>query len=157
MDAFYEEDERILGHAADSYHRIDIRQSSRRLVVRHRERIIADTKRPIVLYESGFAPRWYVTRADIDESTLTPVEHQTFCPYKGLCSYYDIGDAHLAAWSYRDAYAQVGRISDLVSFEPDIISVQLDGTQLRLAPGQTVIPHGPDRDLDVPATRGTQL
>ena len=27
MDAFYEEDERILGHAADPYHRIDIRHS----------------------------------------------------------------------------------------------------------------------------------
>ena len=57
MDAFYEEDERILGHAADSYHRIDIRQTSRSLVVRHRDRIIADTRRPLVLYESGFAPR----------------------------------------------------------------------------------------------------
>jgi uncharacterized protein (DUF427 family) len=150
MDAFYEEDERIVGHAADSYHRIDIRQSSRSLVVRDRDRMIADTKRPVVLYESGFAPRWYVLRADIDESALAPVEHQTFCPYKGLCSYYDIGDARLAAWSYREAYAQVGRISDLISFEPDLVSVQLDGTKLRLEPGQTVIPHGPDRDLDVP-------
>ena len=27
MDAFYEEDERILGHAADPYHRIDIRRA----------------------------------------------------------------------------------------------------------------------------------
>src|SRR6201982_2267679 len=149
MEAFYEEDERILGHAADSYHRIDIRRASRNLVVSHRDRIIADTKRPVVLYESGFAPRWYVARADVDESALTPVEHQTFCPYKGLCSYYDIGDARLAAWSYRDAYAQVGRISDLVSFEPDMVSVQLDGIQLRLEPGQTVIPHGPDRGLTV--------
>jgi len=86
---------------------------------------------------------------EIDESALTPVKHQTFCPYKGLCSYYDIGDAHLAAWSYPDAYSQVGRISNLVSFEPDIVSVQLDGIQLRLEPGQTVIPHGADRDLDV--------
>jgi uncharacterized protein (DUF427 family) len=60
MDAFYEEDERIAGHAADSYHRIDIRQTSRHLVVRHRDRTIADTMRPLVLYESGFAPRWYV-------------------------------------------------------------------------------------------------
>jgi Domain of unknown function (DUF427) len=77
------------------------------------------------------------------------VERQTFCPYKGLCSYYDIGEARLAAWSYRKAYAQVGRISDLVSFEPDIVSVHLDGTQPHLEPGQTVIPHGPDRDLDV--------
>jgi hypothetical protein len=32
MDAFYE-DERIMAHAADSYHRIDIRQASRSLVV----------------------------------------------------------------------------------------------------------------------------
>jgi uncharacterized protein (DUF427 family) len=86
MDAFYEEDERILGHAADSYHRIDIRQSSRKLVVRDNDRIIADTGRPLVLYESGFAPRWYVLRADIDESLLTPVDQQTFCPYKGCAA-----------------------------------------------------------------------
>jgi len=147
MDAFYEEDERVLGHAADSYHRIDIRQTSRKIVVRYRDRIIADTERPLVLYESGFAPRWYVPRGDVHESALTLVKQQTFCPYKGLCSYYDIGDAHLAVWSYREAYPEVARISDLVSFEPDIVSVQLDGKQLRLAPGQTVIPHGPDRDL----------
>ena len=149
MDAFFEEDERILGHAADSYHRIDIRQTSRGLVVRHKDRIIADTKRPLVLYESGFAPRWYVSRADVDESALTPVEHQTFCPYKGLCSYYNIGDARLAVWSYREAYTEVSRISDLVSFEPDIVSVHLDGKQLQLASGQTVIPHGPDRELTI--------
>jgi uncharacterized protein (DUF427 family) len=123
--------------------------TSRSLVVRHHDRTIADTKRPLVLYESGFAPRWYVARADIDESALTAVEHQTFCPYKGLCSYYDIGDARLAAWSYREAYPGVGRISDLVSFEPDIVFVQLDGSQLRLEPGQTVFPHGPDRELTV--------
>src|SRR5215471_19358716 len=89
MDAFYEEDERILGHAADNYHRIAIRQTSRWIAARHNDRIIADTKRPLVLYESGFAPRWYVPRADVDESALSPVEKQTFCPYKGLCSYYD--------------------------------------------------------------------
>ena len=153
MDAFYEEDERILGHAADSYHRIDIRQASRNLVVRHQDRVVADTKRPIVLYESGFAPRWYVPRADIDESALTLVKHQTFCPYKGLCSYYDTSDARLAAWSYREAYPEVRRISGFVSFEPDIVSVQLDGKQLRLEPGQTVVPHGPDRELTVAEAR----
>lgn len=153
MDAFYEEDERIMGHAADSYHRIDTRQASRNLVIRHHDRVIADTKRPIVLYESGFAPRWYVPHADIDDSALTFVEHQTFCPYKGVCSYYDIGDAHLAAWSYREPFSEVRRISGLVSFEPDIVSVKLDGRQLHLEPGQTVIPHGPDRELTVVETR----
>src|SRR6202522_1680496 len=149
MDAFYEEDERIAGHAADSYHRIDIRQSSRRLVVSHQDRTIADTTRPLVLFESGFAPRWYVQRADVDESALTPVKLQTFCPYKGLCSYYSIGEARQAAWSYTDAYTEVRRISNCVSFEPDIVSVHLDGVELHLESGQTVVPHGPDRDLTV--------
>jgi uncharacterized protein (DUF427 family) len=149
MDAFYEEDERIVGHAADSYHRIDIRQAARRLVVRSGEKIVAETTRPVVLYESGFAPRWYVPREDIGESALTPVDTQTFCPYKGVCSYYDIGGAHRAAWSYREAYTGVARVSDLVSFEPDKVTVELDGQQLRLEPGQTVIPHGVDRDLTV--------
>jgi uncharacterized protein (DUF427 family) len=97
MDAFYEEDERILGHASDPYHRIDIRQTSRHLVVRAGDEVVADTQRPLVLYESGFAPRWYVPRADVAEEHLTPVSRQTFCPYKGLCDYYDIGGAGRAA------------------------------------------------------------
>ena len=151
MDAFYEEDERIVGHAADSYHRIDIRQTSRRLLVRCGERLVADSTRPLVLYESGFAPRWYVPRADIEEALLTPVEGQTFCPYKGLASYYDIGDAHRAAWSYENAWTEVARISGLVSFEPDKVEVSLDGARLTLEPGQSVISHGVDRDLAVEA------
>ena len=147
MDAFYEEDERIVGHAADAYHRIDIRQTSRHLVVRDGDRVIADTTRPLVLYESGFAPRWYVPRADLDQSALVPAEGQTFCPYKGLCSYYDVGDAHRAAWSYGDAWTEVRRVSGLISFEPDKIEVSLDGRRLRLEPGQSVVSHGVDRDL----------
>lgn len=62
-------------------------------------------------------------------------------------SYYDIADAHRAAWSYQDAWTEVQRISGLISFEPDKVEVHLDGTRLCLEPGQTVIPHGPDRDL----------
>ncbi|MFF3462496.1 DUF427 domain-containing protein [Streptomyces sp. NPDC002619] len=148
MDAFYEEDERILGHAADPYHRIDIRETSRTLEVRLGDTVVARSEHPVVLYESGFAPRWYVPRADIDEARLKPVEGQTFCPYKGLCDYYDIGDAHRAAWSYRAAYREVGRIGDLVSFEPDEIEVHLDGKRLELEPGQRVVAHGVDRGLD---------
>ena len=148
MDAFYEENERVVGHAADAYHRIDIRSTSRHLVVRDGEQVIADTKHPLALYESGFAPRWYVPREDIDEAFLKLVELQTFCPYKGICSYYDIGGHPRAAWSYINAWPEVGRVTNLVSFEPDKIDVYLDGKQLQLEPGQTVLPHGVDRGLD---------
>jgi uncharacterized protein (DUF427 family) len=149
MDAFYEEDERIVGHAADAYHRIDIRQSSRHLVVKDGARIIVDTRRPIALFESGFAPRWYVPRQDVDETALIAVEGQTFCPYKGVCSYYDVGGKKKAAWSYRRSWPEVARISDFVSFEPDIVDVFIDDKKLALEPGQTVLPHGIDRGLDV--------
>jgi len=148
MDGFYEEDERIVGHAADQYHRNDIRQSSRHLVVKDGTRIVADTKRPLVLYESGFAPRWYVPRQDIDQSALVPVEGQTFCPYKGLASYYDIGERKRAAWSYLQAWPEVARVSNFVSFEPDVIDVFLDDEKLSLEAGQGVKEHGIDRSLD---------
>lgn len=148
MDAFYEEDERIVGHAADFYHRIDIRSTSRHLVVRDGDRVIADSLRPMAVYESGFAPRWYVPRDDVDETALRLVDGQTFCPYKGLASYFDIGDHPRAAWSYPNAWTEVLRVRNYVSFEPDKIDVHLDGTQLRLEPGQSVIAHGVDRGLD---------
>jgi hypothetical protein len=57
---------------------------------------------------------------------------------------------------YEDAWTEVQRVSGLVSFEPDKLEVHLDGTRLRLEPGQTVIPHGVDRELtpDEIASRG---
>ena len=157
MDAFYEEDERILGHAADPYHRIDIRRGSRHLVVRDGERDIADTQGPLVLYESGFAPRWYVPRADIVANALEPVEEQTFCPYKGVASYYNVGDARNAAWSYRAPFKEVDRITELVSFYPEKLSITIDGEKLEPVSGQTVVPHGPDRNLAVDEVGGIHL
>jgi uncharacterized protein (DUF427 family) len=144
MDAFYEEDERIIGHASDSYHRIDIRQTSRHLVVRHDDHIVADSTAPLALYESGFAPR-----ADVKDSALTSIEGQTFCPYKGLASYFEIDGIRGAAWCYDDPWPEVKRISGMISFEPDKVDVTLDDVQLHLEAGQTVIAHGVDRDLSV--------
>ena len=149
MDGFYEEDERILGHASDPYHRIDIRRTSRHLVVRAGDRVIADTTRPLVLYESGFAPRWYVPRSDVILDALTAVELQTFCPYKGIASYYDIGETRHAAWSYRAPFDDMAAIGDLVSFEPDRVDITLDGERLEPQPGQSVTAHGIDRDLTI--------
>src|SRR5262249_61814920 len=111
-----------------------------------------DPTRARALYESGFAPRWYVPRDDVDETALTPAEGQTFCPYKGICSYYDIGEARQAAWTYESAFEEVKRISNFVSFEPDRLLIHLDGKQLILEPGQDVISHGVDRNLTVEET-----
>jgi uncharacterized protein (DUF427 family) len=37
----------IAGYAADGYHRIDVRQTSRHLVVRSCDRFVADSRRPL--------------------------------------------------------------------------------------------------------------
>jgi uncharacterized protein (DUF427 family) len=100
MDGFYEDDDRILGHAADPSHRSDIRRTSRRLAVRAGDRVVADTSNPLVLYESGLAPRWYVPRADVVAEALTP-----------------------PAWSYRAPLPETAAIAELVSFEPDKVAV----------------------------------
>jgi uncharacterized protein (DUF427 family) len=157
MDAFYEEDERILGHAADPYHRIDVRRTSRHLVVEKDRSVVADTHAPLVLYESGFAPRWYVPRGDVAAEALHPVEGQTFCPYKGLASYYDVGEARNAAWSYRAPFEEVARIAELVSFYPEKLTITIDGEKLEPATGQNVLAHGPDRNLSVDEVGGIQL
>jgi uncharacterized protein (DUF427 family) len=156
MDGFYEEAERIVGHAADLYHRIDIRQSARRLGVSSPEAGLVNTDRAIVLYESGFAPRWYVPRGDINDSLLIPVQRETFCPYKGICSYYDVAGVRQAAWAYLQPYQEVDRIDGYVSFEPDKLEVTIDGQRLDPEPGQHVIPHGPDRSLTTDEARSEE-
>ncbi len=147
MDGFYEEDERIIGHAADAYHRIDIRQSARHVTVSSQGTQLIETHRAVVLYESGFAPRWYVPRGDIADGLLTPVERTTFCPYKGICSYYDIDGTHRAGWAYLEPYHEVSRIDGYVSFEPDKLEVSINGQRLEPQRGQHVLAHGPDRNL----------
>ncbi len=142
MDAFYEEDERIVGHAADPYHRIDLRGNSRHLVVRDGDQVVADTHSPLVLFVAD---------------ALRPLEGQTFCPYKGLASYYDAGDVRSAACSYRAPIEEVTRIADLLSFYPEKVTVTIDGEKLEPVPGQEVVAHGPDRNLSVDEMGGIQL
>lgn len=85
----------------------------------------------------------------MDESALTSVEGQTFCPYEGLASDYDFGGAHRAAWSYEDAWPEAEQVSGMVSFEPDEVEVYLADVRMRLEPGQNVVSHGVDRNFDL--------
>ena len=97
-----------------------------------------------------------VPRADVVADALGLVEGQTFCPYKGIASYYDVGDSRNAAWSYRAPTEGMARIAGLVSFEPDKVTITIDGERLDPVPGQTVSAHGPDRNLSVDEAGGIQ-
>jgi uncharacterized protein (DUF427 family) len=99
-------------------------------------------------FEVKVAQREASHNDDVSVGELKGVDGQTFCPYKGLASYYDVCTRRRAAWSYVNAWSEVARINNLVSFEPDKIDVYLDDEQLHLEPGQTVVAHGVDRGLD---------
>ena len=150
MDAFYEEDDRILGHAADPYHRIDIRHTSRRLVVRAGERVVADTTQPRrALRVRLRATLVRAARRRRRRRAVAERRCRRSARTKGIASYYDIDGARNAAWSYRAPLDEMAAIGDLVSFEPDRVEVTLDGRRLELEPGQNVVSHGIDRNLDI--------
>lgn len=53
MDRWFDEDDPIYAHPRDPYHRVDVRSSSRHIVVRHRGRVVAESTRPKLLFETG--------------------------------------------------------------------------------------------------------
>jgi len=153
MDAFYEEDEPILGHAADPYHRVDIRSSRRRLTVTLGGEPVADTRAPLAVFETGFAPRWYVPRRDVATGVLHDNPLRTMCPYKGVARYFDVvaggRRAAGAAWSYPEALPESARLAGYVCFDPGQLEMTLEGERLRPAAHQRVVTAGTDRSLAV--------
>ncbi len=157
MDAFYEEDEPIFGHAADPYHRVDVRASSRHLTVRLGGQVVADTRAPLAVFETGFVARWYLPRRHVAADALRDDPTRTMCPYKGVAHYYEVvvGDDRVAggAWSYPEALPESARLRGYVSFNPGLLEMEVDGERLVAAEHQQVIPAGADRDLTARASR----
>lgn len=83
MDAWIEEDEPILGHPRDPYHRVDVRQGSDHVRVLAGGEILADTARPKLLFETGLPTRWYIPSQDVRTGLLIESDTTTVCPYKG--------------------------------------------------------------------------
>lgn len=104
---------------------------------------IAQSDGVVILHEPGRYPVAYFPKADIADGVLGSSERTTGHPELGRTAWYVVR----AAWSYRDAYREVDRIDDAISFEPDKVTVTIDGERLELAPGQRVVAHGPDRGL----------
>ncbi|CAN5444433.1 hypothetical protein BH23ACT9_BH23ACT9_34580 [soil metagenome] len=71
MDAWFDEDEQVHGHLRDPYHRVDTRRSSRRVVVRCGEEVLAESSRPMVVSETGLPNRFYLPAADVRTELLT--------------------------------------------------------------------------------------
>lgn len=114
-DRWLEEDEVMLGHARDPFARIDVRQSSRHIRVQKGGALLAETRRPTLLFETGLPTRYYLPLEDVIAPVETSERH-TICPYKGVASYYSVGGHEDLAWYYPDPLPGVEPIQGLVSF-----------------------------------------
>ena len=104
FDEWFEEDERIVGHPRDPFKRIDIRSSSRHVRIEVAGQVLAESSRPMLLFETGLPTRYYLPREDVRMDLLRPTSTRTCCAYKGEAAYWslDLGDRTMddLVWTY---------------------------------------------------------
>ena len=125
FDGWLEEDEPLFGHPRDPFHRIDIRRSSRHVVIERDGRVLAETTRPTMLFETSLPARFYIPREDV-RVEMTPSDRRTICAYKGEASYFAIDGLDLV-WVYDDPLFEAAPIKGLVAFFDELVDVTVDG------------------------------
>lgn len=135
MDSWWEEDEPVRVHPRDPYSRIDVIQSSRHVKIDLDGVIIAESNRPILVFETGLPTRYYLNKMDVMMDQLFPTAHLTECPYKGEAHYYSvkIEDKVLdnIAWTYPFPNQNLLKIKDMITFyQENIPEFRVDGKRL---------------------------
>lgn len=134
IDAWYEEDEQVFVHARDPYHRVDVRDSSRHVRVIVKGVVVAETRRPTLLFETGLPTRYYFPRDDIRSDLLEESDRHTGCPYKGTASYYSVRTpgrlVRDVVWYYPEPLAEAAKIKGLLAFYNERVELEVDGERL---------------------------
>ena len=128
-DRWLEEDEEVVGHPRDPFHRIDIRQSSRHVVVSVEDEVLAESRRATLLFETYLPVRHYLPREDVRMDLLERTDQRTTCAYKGHASYFSAARAPNIAWTYVEPLSDAEQIRGLVAFFDERADVTVDGEQ----------------------------
>ncbi|MET0863482.1 MAG: DUF427 domain-containing protein [Nakamurella sp.] len=133
FDAFqwWEEDDPIVGHPRDPFHRIDIRRSSRPVRLSHGDVVLAESTNSRMLFEGTFPmARYYLPRADVQVELLPGTANST-CAYKGHATHYSVltGGEELSniAWSYEDPLDDATAVKGLICFYQERLDLVVDG------------------------------
>jgi uncharacterized protein (DUF427 family) len=131
VDAWFEEDEEIFVHPRNPYARTDVLRSSKRVRVELEGVVLAETGAPLILFETGLPPRYYLNRTDVKWDHLVPSDAETECPYKGTTSdYWSVeidGTVYPdLAWSYDFPTRDVLPIKNQVAFYDEKVDVFID-------------------------------
>jgi uncharacterized protein (DUF427 family) len=127
MDRWLEEDEEVFGHPRDPWHRVDARRSTRHVRVDLDGELLAESRRPTVVFETGLPVRYYLPREDVAMDRLTPTDTRTICAYKGFASYWSAGTEADVAWTYEEPFADAPPIAGLVCFLNEKVDLTVDG------------------------------
>jgi uncharacterized protein (DUF427 family) len=131
MDAWFEEDDEVFVHPRDPYHRVDVLNSSRHVKVVVEGQVVAETRRPRLLFETGLPTRYYIPKLDVRMELLEPSESHTGCPYKGRASYWSVrvGDKLLEdlVWTYPTPIPECPKIENLLAFYNEKVDLYVDG------------------------------
>lgn len=134
LDHWYEEEEEIFIHPRDPHKRVDAMASSRHVRVEIDGTLVADTVRPVLLFETALPTRFYIPREDIRTELLVPTDHHTGCPYKGTADYWSLRDAAAVpaniVWSYPDPLPAVHPVKGLLCFYNEAADITVDGETL---------------------------
>ena len=130
MDRWFEEDEEVFVHPRSPYSRADAIRSNRRVRVELNGAVLADAPGSVIVFETGLPPRYYLDKATIDWSLLSPSSTVTSCPYKGTTSEYwnanvDAEEITDIAWSYSFPTIPVTPIAGLVAFYDEKVELTL--------------------------------
>ena len=141
MDAWFEEDEEVFVHPRDPYTRIDALQSSRHVRVVIGGEVVAESRRPVLLFETGLRTRYYLPKMDVEQAWLLPSERRTYCPYKGEARYHamQIGDVVYPdiAWYYAYPALESASIAGMIAFYDERVDAfYVDGELLQKSEGQ---------------------
>ena len=128
-DRWTVEDEEVAGHLRDPYHRVDVHASTRPVRVSVGDDLIAETRRPVLVFETSMPVRAYVPRGDLVAGHLALSATRTTSPYMGDAAYWHVhAGGHEfpdAAWSYELPIAEAMQVAGYVCFEADGITVDI--------------------------------
>jgi uncharacterized protein (DUF427 family) len=132
MDRWLEEDEEVIRHPRDPYHRVDVVRSLRTVEAVVGGQVLARSTSSLFLFETGMPTRYYIPKSDVRMDLLRQSPSRTQCPYKGTASYWSaVLEARTLsdlAWCYEDPLPECPRIKGLISFYAEKLdSLTVDG------------------------------
>jgi uncharacterized protein (DUF427 family) len=132
-DIWVEEDRQTYGEPRNPYHRVDALPSSRHVQLLTGQTVVAETDRPVLLIETGVAPRWYIPPGDVAWAQLEPDPTRTTCQYKGEASYFLVRGSDIRLWTYRHPDPEAAAIAGHVAAagEHPGVRIIVDGTPER--------------------------